>query len=125
MRPVMKRKLKTRVKLSTLADMSACHPVYLSRIINNKETPSDELAVRLAESANTLYREEVFIPSDFTCEDEVFDQAINELCHHIAKELDTTFMLVYKVLLCLEQAKAEQWQEIIKLIKAKNLIDEV
>jgi len=125
MRPVMKKKLKTRVKLSALADMSACHPVYLSKIINNKETPSDELAERLAECANTLYSEEVFIPGDFTGEDEVFDQVINELCHLIAKELETSFMFVYKVLLCLEQATTEQKREIVKLIRVKRLTDEV
>jgi len=126
MRRLMKKKLKTRVKLSALADMSACHPVYLSKIINNKETPSNELAVRLAECANVLYgEEEAFHESDFTGEDDVFDQVINELCHHIAKELETSFMFVYKVLLCLEQANTEQKREIVKLIKAKRLTDEV
>ena len=63
----MKKKLKTRVKLSALAEMSACHPVYLSKIINNKDTPSHELATRLAECANILYGEEEEFCYYFDC----------------------------------------------------------
>lgn len=125
MRPRKKKQLKTRVKISALADLSKCNNMYLSKIINNKATPSDDLADRLAECANKLYGEDVFDQSDFTGEDEAFDQVINELCHHIAKELETSFMSVYKVLLCLEQATTEQKREIVKLIKAKRLTDEV
>ena len=113
MRPRKKKQLKTRVKISALADLSKCNNMYLPKIINNKATPSDDLADRLAECANKLYGEDVF------------DQVINDLCHHIAKELETSFMSVYKVLLCLEQATNEQKREIVKLIKAKRLTDEV
>tara|TARA_Y100001972_G_C7546549_1_gene274837 strand:- start:407 stop:784 length:378 start_codon:yes stop_codon:yes gene_type:complete len=125
MRTNKKKQLKQRVKLSSLADLSKCHPVYLSKIINNKTIPSDELAERLAECANKLYGEEVFHRIDFTGEDEVFDQVINELCQHIAKELELGFMDVLKVLLCLEQATKAQKLEVVKLIRARELTNEV
>ena len=121
MRTNKKKQLKQRVKLSSLANLSKCHPVYLSKIINNKHTPSEELAERLAECANKLYGEEVFHRVDFTGEDEVYDQVINELCQHIAKELEIGFMDVFKVLLCLEQATNAQKLEVVKLIKAREL----
>ena len=125
MRTNKKKQLKQRVKLSSLADLSKCHPVYLSKIINNKTIPSDELAERLAECANKLYGEEVFHRVDFTGEDEVYDQVINELCQHIAKELELGFMDVFKVLLCLEQATKAQKLEVVKLIRARELTNEV
>tara|TARA_Y100001938_G_C7923902_1_gene345890 strand:- start:285 stop:662 length:378 start_codon:yes stop_codon:yes gene_type:complete len=125
MRTNKKKQLKQRVKLSSLADLSKCHPVYLSKIINNKTIPSDELAERLAECANKLYGEDVFHRIDFTGEDEVYDQVINELCQHIAKELELGFMDVFKVLLCLEQATKAQKLEVVKLIRARELTNEV
>lgn len=125
MRTNKKKQLKQRVKLSSLANLSKCHPVYLSKIINNKTVPSDELAERLAECANKLYGEEVFHRIDFTGEDEIFDQVINELCQHIAKELELGFMDVFKVLLCIEQATNAQKLEVIKLIRARGLSNEV
>ena len=125
MRKNKKKQLKQRVKLSSLANLSKCHPVYLSKIINNKTVPSDELAERLAECANKLYGEEAFHRIDFTGEDEIFDQVINELCQHIAKELELGFMDVFKVLLCIEQATNAQKLEVIKLIRARGLSNEV
>ena len=125
MRTNKKKQLKQRVKLSSLADLSKCHPVYLSKIINNKTIPSDELAERLAECANKLYGEDVFHRIDFTGEDEVYDQVINELCQHIAKELELGFMDVFKVLLCLEQATKAQKLEVVKLIRAREMTNEV
>tara|TARA_Y200000002_G_scaffold46383_1_gene33565 strand:+ start:107 stop:484 length:378 start_codon:yes stop_codon:yes gene_type:complete len=125
MRTNKKKQLKQRVKLSSLANLSKCHPVYLSKIINNKTIPSEELAERLAECANKLYGEEVFHRVDFTGEDEVYDQVINELCQHIAKELELGFMDVFKVLLCLEQATKAQKLEVVKLIRARELTNEV
>ena len=125
MRPAKKKQLKSRVKLTALANLSKCNHMYLSKIINNKTIPSDELAERLAECANKLYGEEVFHRIDFTGEDEVFDQVINELCQHIAKELELGFMDVFKVLLCLEQATKAQKLEVVKLIRARELTNEV
>ena len=125
MRKNKKKQLKQRVKLSSLANLSKCHPVYLSKIINNKTTPSDELAERLAECANKLYGEEVFHRVDFTGEDEVYDQVINELCQHIAKELELGFMDVFKVLLCIEQATNAQKLEVIKMLRARRVNNEV
>ena len=125
MRTSKKKQLKSRVKISALADLSKCNHMYLSKIINNKTTPSDELAERLAECANKLYGEEVFHRVDFTGEDEVYDQVINELCQHIAKELEIGFMDVFKVLLCIEQATNAQKLEVIKMIRARGLNNEV
>ena len=125
MRTSKKKQLKSRVKISALADLSKCNHMYLSKIINNKTTPSDELAERLAECANKLYGEEVFHRVDFTGEDEVYDQVINELCQHIAKELELGFMDVFKVLLCIEQATNAQKVEVIKMIRARGLTNEV
>lgn len=125
MRTNKKKQLKSRVKISALADLSKCNHMYLSKIINNKTTPSDELAERLAECANKLYGEEVFHRIDFTGEDEIFDQVINELCQHIAKELEIGFMDVFKVLLCIEQATNAQKIEVIKMIRARGLNNEV
>ncbi len=125
MRTNKKKQLKQRVKLSSLADLSKCHPVYLSKIINNKTVRSDDLAGGLAECANKLYGEEVFHRIDFTGEDEVYDQVINELCHHIAKELELGFVDVFRVLLCIEQATKAQKLEVVKLIKARELTNEV
>ena len=125
MRTSKKKQLKSRVKISALADLSKCNHMYLSKIINNKTTPSDELAERLAECANKLYGEEVFHRVDFTGEDEVYDQVINELCQHIAKELEIGFMDVFKVLLCIEQATNAQKVEVIKMIRARGLNNEV
>tara|TARA_A100001391_G_scaffold191445_1_gene164791 strand:+ start:1733 stop:2110 length:378 start_codon:yes stop_codon:yes gene_type:complete len=125
MRTNKKKQLKSRVKISALADLSKCNHMYLSKIINNKTTPSDELAERLAECANKLYGEEVFHRIDFTGEDEIFDQVINELCQHIAKELELGFMDVFKVLLCIEQATNAQKLEVIKMIRARGLNNEV
>lgn len=125
MRTGKKKQLKSRVKISALADLSKCNHMYLSKIINNKTTPSDELAERLAECANKLYGEEAFHRIDFTGEDEVYDQVINELCQHIAKELEIGFMDVFKVLLCIEQATNAQKLEVIKMIRARGLSNEV
>ena len=125
MRTNKKKQLKSRVKISALADLSKCNHMYLSKIINNKTTPSDELAERLAECANKLYGEEAFHRIDFTGEDEIFDQVINELCQHIAKELEIGFMDVFKVLLCIEQATNAQKLEVIKMIRARGLSNEV
>ena len=125
MRTNKKKQLKSRVKISALADLSKCNHMYLSKIINNKTTPSDELADSLAACANKLYGEEVFHRVDFTGEDEVYDQVINELCQHIAKELELGFMDVFKVLLCIEQATNAQKLEVIKMIRARGLNNEV
>jgi transcriptional regulator with XRE-family HTH domain len=58
--------LKRSVKLNLLASRCDISPMTLSRIINNHIKPSDDLARRLAETANQLcFSEDYFKAEDF------------------------------------------------------------
>ena len=58
--------LKRMVKLYILADQCGIRPQTLSRIINNHIKPSEELAQKLADTANKLcFTEDYFEARDF------------------------------------------------------------
>ena len=58
--------LKRSLKLNLLAARCEISPMTLSRIINNHIKPSDELAQRLADTANQLcFSEDYFEARDF------------------------------------------------------------
>lgn len=78
---IRKLRLEKRISQVVLASLSNCDPPYLSKIENGKETPSEELLVRLAKALDQdpylMITKAGKVPSDFKeiilCDEQAFN----------------------------------------------------